>query len=61
MRIAVHREDPSAEPRVAATPGEALRLAAALRATPDQPVVVAGSLYLVGAVRGILLADEEAG
>ncbi|MDP9250609.1 MAG: Mur ligase family protein [Chloroflexota bacterium] len=38
---------------------EALAAAAALRTLPDQPVVVAGSLYLVGAVRGIL-TDEEA-
>jgi len=29
-----------------------------LRAAPGQPVVVAGSLYLVGAVRGILRGEE---
>jgi folylpolyglutamate synthase/dihydropteroate synthase len=46
--------------RVAATPHEALRMAAGLRATADQPLVVAGSLYLVGAVRGMLLGEEEA-
>ncbi|HEX6140480.1 MAG TPA: Mur ligase family protein [Candidatus Limnocylindria bacterium] len=43
---------------VAAGPEEALRLAAALRSAADQPVVVAGSLYLVGAVRGMLLGEE---
>lgn len=48
-------------PRVAATPEEALRIGAALRVTADQPIVVAGSLYLVGAVRGMLLGEEEAG
>lgn len=47
--------------RVAATPEEALRIGAALRVTADQPIVVAGSLYLVGAVRGMLLGEEEAG
>lgn len=46
---------------VATTPDEALRRAAGLRATTDQPIVVAGSLYLVGAVRGMLLGEEEAG
>lgn len=45
----------------AATPEAALRLAADLRAEPEQPIVVAGSLYLVGAVRGMLLGEEEAG
>jgi dihydrofolate synthase/folylpolyglutamate synthase len=43
--------------RVAATPGEALAQAAELRRTPDQPLVVAGSLYLVGAVRGMLTGE----
>ena len=45
--------------RVARNPDEALRLAAGLRRTADQPVVVAGSLYLVGAVRGMLHGEEE--
>ena len=53
QRISAGRGD------TAAAPDAALRLAAALRATPIQPVVVAGSLYLVGAVRGMLRADEE--
>ncbi|MGZ8562102.1 MAG: bifunctional folylpolyglutamate synthase/dihydrofolate synthase [Candidatus Limnocylindria bacterium] len=46
---------------VAATPEEAVRTAAELRAAAGQPIVVAGSLYLVGAVRGMLLGEEEAG
>ena len=41
-----------------ATPRDALAAAAAMRVLPDQPVVVAGSLYLVGAVRGILSGEE---
>ena len=41
--------------RAAGTPREALAIAAELRAGADQPIVVAGSLYLVGAVRGMLL------
>jgi dihydrofolate synthase/folylpolyglutamate synthase len=44
--------------RTAATPGESLRLAADLRRSAEQPVVVAGSLYLVGAVRGMLRGEE---
>jgi dihydrofolate synthase/folylpolyglutamate synthase len=39
---------------VAGDTAEALRRAASDRRAPDQPVVVAGSLYLVGAVRGML-------
>jgi dihydrofolate synthase/folylpolyglutamate synthase len=45
--------------QLATTPEAALRIAADLRAEPHQPVVVAGSLYLVGAVRGILRGEEE--
>jgi dihydrofolate synthase/folylpolyglutamate synthase len=44
----------------ASTPEEAVHMAAALRLQPEQPVVVAGSLYLVGAVRGMLRREEEA-
>ncbi|HEV8252305.1 MAG TPA: Mur ligase family protein [Candidatus Limnocylindria bacterium] len=44
--------------RTVHTPEAALRQAAALRSEPGQPVVVAGSLYLVGAVRGILRGEE---
>ena len=44
--------------RTAPDPGAALRLAADLRGAPGQPIVVAGSLYLVGAVRGMLLGEE---
>lgn len=53
--------------RVGGSPGRvgpsaeaAMRMAAELRTTAEQPVVVAGSLYLVGAVRGILRGEEEA-
>ena len=38
---------------------QALRAAADLRRRPDQAVVVAGSLYLVGAVRGMLLGERS--
>ncbi len=41
-------------------PGAAVRLAADRRATTEQPIVVAGSLYLVGAVRGMLHGEVEA-
>jgi dihydrofolate synthase/folylpolyglutamate synthase len=41
--------------RVAESPRDALAVAAELRTRADQPIVVAGSLYLVGAVRGMLL------
>jgi dihydrofolate synthase/folylpolyglutamate synthase len=43
-----------------ATAQLALGRAAELRTAPDQPIVVAGSLYLVGAVRGMLAGEEEA-
>ena len=46
--------------RAVADVGQALKLAAELRRTPDQPVVVAGSLYLVGAVRAMLAGEEAA-
>lgn len=45
--------------QAAATPEAALRLATDLRRSPEQPVVVAGSLYLVGAVRGMLRGEED--
>ena len=41
-------------------PGRHSELAAGLRRSPDQPVVVAGSLYLVGAVRAMLAGEEAA-
>ena len=41
-----------------ADPAAALERAAAMR-TADEPVVVAGSLYLVGAVRGMLTGQSE--
>ena len=40
-------------------PERALELAAGLRSSPDQPIVVAGSLYLVGAVRGMLTGEVK--
>ncbi|HYM53386.1 MAG TPA: Mur ligase family protein, partial [Candidatus Dormibacteraeota bacterium] len=42
----------------APTPADALARAAELRADANQPLVVAGSLYLVGAVRGMLTGKE---
>jgi dihydrofolate synthase / folylpolyglutamate synthase len=45
----------------AASPAAALARAAQLRADSDQPVVVAGSLYLVGAIRGMLAGEEAEG
>jgi dihydrofolate synthase/folylpolyglutamate synthase len=42
----------------ASTPAAALARAAELRADANQPLVVAGSLYLVGAVRGMLTGEE---
>ena len=44
----------------AADPGQALKRAAELRRAPDQPIVVAGSLYLVGAARAMLAGEEAA-
>jgi dihydrofolate synthase/folylpolyglutamate synthase len=46
--------------RTAQDPEQALEMAAALT-RGDQPAVVAGSLYLVGAVRGMLLGEEGGG
>ncbi|HEX6473662.1 MAG TPA: folylpolyglutamate synthase/dihydrofolate synthase family protein [Candidatus Limnocylindria bacterium] len=46
--------------RIAEGPRQALELAAEMRRSADQPVVVAGSLYLVGAVRGMLAGEEAA-
>ncbi len=43
----------------AADPASALLRAAELRRSVEQPVVVAGSLYLVGAVRGMLTGEQE--
>jgi dihydrofolate synthase/folylpolyglutamate synthase len=44
---------------VVAEPEAALERAAELRRRPDDPLVVAGSLYLVGAVRRMLLGDGQ--
>lgn len=40
-------------------PASAMARAAELRRSAEQPVVVAGSLYLVGAVRGMLTGEQE--
>ncbi|MDQ6683110.1 MAG: bifunctional folylpolyglutamate synthase/dihydrofolate synthase, partial [Chloroflexota bacterium] len=45
---------------LAPDPARALEAAARI-AADDQPVVVAGSLYLVGAVRALLTGDREEG
>jgi folylpolyglutamate synthase/dihydropteroate synthase len=45
--------------QTATTPAAALPMAAELRTAADQPIVVAGSLYLVGEVRGILRGEED--
>jgi dihydrofolate synthase/folylpolyglutamate synthase len=49
----------SQQGRSAASVEVALRMAAELRVNAEQPVVVAGSLYLVGAVRGMLRGEED--
>jgi dihydrofolate synthase/folylpolyglutamate synthase len=41
-------------------PADAMRMAAVLSRDDEAPIVVAGSLYLVGAVRGMLTGDEAA-
>jgi dihydrofolate synthase/folylpolyglutamate synthase len=46
--------------RTAPTPDAALQIAAQLRHAAEQPILVAGSLYLVGAARGILLGEVDA-
>lgn len=51
-------DDPRAE--TVADPAAALARAAEMRRSAGDPVVVAGSLYLVGAVRGLLLGEEAA-
>ena len=43
--------------RIASDPAEAMRVAAGL-VRHDEPILVAGSLYLVGAVRGMLTGEE---
>ncbi|HEX6655051.1 MAG TPA: Mur ligase family protein [Candidatus Limnocylindria bacterium] len=54
------RVAPNRRGETSADVGAALARAAELRRDPAQPVVVAGSLYLVGAVRGLLLGEEAA-
>ena len=58
LLAAWQRVAPVGDPgRTAADVERGLEMAAGL-ATGDEPVVVAGSLYLVGAVRGMLLGEE---
>jgi dihydrofolate synthase/folylpolyglutamate synthase len=45
--------------RLATDPAAALATAAELRRGSEQPVLVAGSLYLVGAVRGMLTGERS--
>jgi dihydrofolate synthase/folylpolyglutamate synthase len=51
------RVAPRAEAVVAAEPAVALDRAGAMRGGDALPIVVAGSLYLVGAVRGMIVAE----
>jgi dihydrofolate synthase/folylpolyglutamate synthase len=52
-----HAVAPGSPGEVADDPAAALQRAAAMRRDARQPVVVAGSLYLVGSVRALLLGD----
>jgi dihydrofolate synthase/folylpolyglutamate synthase len=51
------RVAPEHEATVAADPATALERASALRGDPTLPVVVAGSLYLVGTIRGMIVPE----
>jgi dihydrofolate synthase/folylpolyglutamate synthase len=53
-RVAPH----GAAGATAPAPEQALQQAAAVRRDPEQPIVVAGSLYLVGAARARLVGEE---
>jgi dihydrofolate synthase/folylpolyglutamate synthase len=57
LLAAWRRAVPGQPAETAADPEAALARATELRRHPEQPVVVAGSLYLVGAVRGLLLGE----
>jgi folylpolyglutamate synthase/dihydropteroate synthase len=58
LLAAWRRVAPEGDPgRTAADPEQGLSMATG-QATGNQPIVVAGSLYLVGAVRGMLLGEE---
>lgn len=58
--LATWRRIGGGDAQAVAEAGTALERAAALRHDPRQPLVVAGSLYLVGAVRARLLGAEAA-
>ena len=56
--LAIWRSLGGVRGRTAPDPRDALRMAAAL-VRDDEPILVAGSLYLVGAVRGMLTGEES--
>ena len=56
--LAIWRSLGGVRGRTARDPRDALRMAAAL-VRDDEPILVAGSLYLVGAVRGMLTGEES--
>jgi len=60
LLAAWRRAAPGSRAEIAPEVGAALARAAEMRSRPGQPVVVAGSLYLVGAVRGTVLGEAPA-
>jgi dihydrofolate synthase/folylpolyglutamate synthase len=58
LLAAWRRAAPGIAAETAADVGAALARAADMRSHASQPVVVAGSLYLVGAVRGMVVGEE---
>jgi dihydrofolate synthase/folylpolyglutamate synthase len=60
LLAAWHRAAPGAPAETSGDVEDALARAASMRLASAQPIVVAGSLYLVGAVRGLLLGEEAA-
>ena len=57
LRHAWRRVTPEAPSVTAADPATALDRAAAMRGGDAMPIVVAGSLYLVGAIRGMIVGE----
>jgi len=55
--LSIWRSIGGAGGRIASDPADAMRIAAGL-VRHDEPILVAGSLYLVGAVRGMLTGQE---
>jgi folylpolyglutamate synthase/dihydropteroate synthase len=60
LLAAWHRAAPGIAADTAPDVGAALARAAGMRREPSQPVVVAGSLYLVGATRELLAGEAAA-